>query len=182
MLLILTYISLIAGGLLVLILLMGIVGGLDLDFDLDFEDAAESDVGMGVGLVKGGLTFLAVGAYTIKLLLLASTGPVLAVGLGAVAGAIAVYLMTFIVRWMMRFDENVNWDTKDALFRAGKVYLKIPLSGEGIVRVNLKGGTRELKARSTDGTELPTGTPIVVDDLAPDGVLLVSADGDTVTL
>ena len=172
----LTYISLICGGLLVLLLLLGIVGGMDLDFDLDFDGADQTDVGIGVGLVKGGLTFLSIGAWVVKMLLLASANPVIAIVTGVASGAIAVYLMTYIVAQMMRLEENVNWDIKDTLLKSGRVYLRIPATGEGIVRINLKGGTREFKARSSAGEELPTGVPVIVDDFSGDGVVLVSRE------
>jgi hypothetical protein len=175
MIVVLTYISLICGGLLVLILLMGIVGGLDLDFDLDFDSGADqTDVGIGVGVVKGGLIFLSIGSWVVKLLLLASANPVLAIVSGAAAGAVSVYLMSYILSWMLGYEENVNWKPEDALMQSGRVYLRIPAGGEGIVNINVKGGMRELKARSTDGGDIPTGTPVFVDDLTSEGVVLVS--------
>lgn len=175
MIVLLTYISLIAGGLLVLLLLIGIIGGLDLDFDLDADAGGSSDVGVGVGFVKGGLTFLSIGSWVLKMLLLASTHPIVAVVGGVAAGAVAVYLMIVVVNYLMRYEENVNWNAGDAVYRSGKVYLRIPPAGEGIVRINVKGGLREFKARSTGGVELPTGTSVTVDDLGPEEVLLVSA-------
>jgi hypothetical protein len=172
----LTYISLIAGGLLILILLLGIVGGLDFDLDVDggADAGADSDPGTGgVGLIKGGLTFLSIGAWVLKIMLVSSSNPVVAVVVGVAAGAIAVYLMSFVIRWMMRYEANVNYKTEDALFREGKVYLRIPPRGQGIVRVKVKGGVREFKARSSQGHELPTGTDIIVDELGSDGTVLV---------
>lgn len=174
MIIALTYLSLICGGLLVLILALGIVGGLDFDVELDLDSEAGTEAGGGVGLVKGGLAFLSVGAWTVKLLLVASANPVVAVVSGVAAGAVAVYLMAGAVNWMLRQEENVNWTARDALFQPGQVYLRIPATGEGIVKVNVRGGMRELKARSTDGADIPTGAAITVDDLAPDGILLVS--------
>lgn len=176
MIIALTYLSLICGGLLALILLLGILGGMDLDFDLDFDDADQSDVGIGVGVVKGGLAFVSVGAWVLKLLLLTSANPFIAIVCGVAAGAVAVYLMSFMVRWMMRFDENVNWTVTDAVMRSGKVYLRIPAGGEGLVLVNVKGGMRELKAKSTDGGDIPTGTAVFVDDVTADGRVLVSVE------
>ncbi len=175
MIIVLTYISLICGGLLVLLLLLGILGGLDLDVDLDFDGDTGAETGGGVGIVKAGLAFLSVAAWTMKMLLATSTLPIIAVLSGVAAGAVAVYVMTRAVHWMLGQEENVNWTFRDALYQPGQVYLRIPAAGEGIVKVNVKGGMRELKARSTDGHELPTGTPIVVDDLSTDNVVLVSS-------
>ena len=173
MIITLTYISLICGGLLVLLLLLGIIGGLDLDIDLD-ADTSSAGGGVDVGLVKGGLTFLSIGSWTAKLILLSTANPVTAIVSGVAAGAVAVYLMKKVVRLLLRQEENVNWMAEDAILQPGRVYLRIPATGEGIVRVSVKGGMREFKARSAEGTELPTGTPILVDDLGTDGALLVS--------
>ena len=107
-------------------------------------------------------------------MLSASANPVVAIVSGVAAGAVAVYLMRVIVGWMLGYEENVNWKPRDAIFQRGRVYLRIPAGGEGIVNVNVKGGMRELKARSTDGGEIPTGAPVTVDELAADGTLLVS--------
>ena len=172
MIAVLTYISLICGGLLVLLLLLGIIGGLDLDVDLDVESDASADPG--VGLVKGGLTFLSIGSFTAKLILLSSADPVAAIVAGLAAGAVAVYLLRTVFKLLLRQEENVNFSPQDALFQPGKVYLRIPASGEGLVQVKVKGGMREFKARSTDEQDLPTGSPIQVDDLGPDGSVLVS--------
>ncbi|MCP9235797.1 hypothetical protein [Lewinella sp. JB7] len=176
----LQYISLIAGGLLVLLLLAGIVGGVDADVDIDAEGGAEGGSGFGFGIVKGGLTFLSVGAWVAKLLLLASTHPVAAIVSGVGAGAVAVYLMSLLVKWILGYEENVNWSVEDTLLQSGRVYLRIPAAGEGIVHVTVKGAVRELKARSSSGTEIPTGANVYVEDYTAEGTLLVS-DSDAAT-
>ncbi|MBB4078576.1 hypothetical protein GGR28_001189 [Lewinella aquimaris] len=174
MIIALTYISLISGGLLVLILLVGILGGLDFDVDFDLDSSTQADGGVGVGIVKGGLTFLSVGSWVVKLLLLASANPVVAIVSGVGAGAVAVYLLSFLVNWLLSYEENVNWSPEDALMQSGQVYLRIPDAGEGIVTVNVKGGMRELRARSSTGTSIPTGVSVFVDDFTSEGILLVS--------
>ena len=52
----------------------------------------------------------------------------------------------------------------DVAYAKGDVYLKIPKNGQGIVRVLVKGSYREIKAKSHEGIELPTGTKIIVMD------------------
>jgi len=54
---ILTYISIFSGGILILLLFLSILGGLDLDFDFPDGDG-EVDSSGGIGIVKGGLTFI----------------------------------------------------------------------------------------------------------------------------
>lgn len=170
MIAVLTTIALVSGGLLVLILLAGIVGGLDLDADVDFD--GEPGAG-GAGYLKGGLTFLSIGSYVMKLTLAASANPLLSLVSGVAAGVVAVYLLGLLLRWLLSQEENVNWSAEDAVSRSGDVYLRIPGGGEGIVRVPLSGGVREFKARSGSDLEIPTGTRITVDGCTPEGVLLV---------
>lgn len=170
---ILTYISLITGGLLVLMLVTSIIGGLDWDIDLEGGDID----GGGIGYIKGGLTFFSIGSWVVKILLVTSIDPVIAFVGGIAAGAIAVYLLVIFMKFLLSQQSEVNWSPEDALFESGTVYLKIPPKGQGIVRVNMKGGNRELKARSKDGKEIPTGAKITV-DAVEDHLVVVSQHND----
>lgn len=157
---ILSYISFIAGGLLILLLILSIIGGLDLDIEFD----ANIDTG-DLGYVKSTLTFLSIGSWVVKLLVITQVDPVLAFTIGIAAGAIAVYILMLFLRFLLSQQSEVNWAPQDALFENGTVYLRIPADGQGIIRVNLKGGNRELKARSQGGIEIPTGTKITVEGI-----------------
>lgn len=156
----LTYTSLIAGGLLVLLLLMSILGGLDLDLDVGTDTDTES--GSGLGIIKSLLTFLSVGCWVIKILLTNEKNVWFAVVIGIAAGLIALLLLSYLLKLLLRNEENVNWELDDSLFQQGEVYLKIPKNGSGLVNVNIKGATRELKAKSRDRVEIKTGDRIRV--------------------
>lgn len=171
MITVLTYTAIICGGLLTLILLAGILGGIDLDTDLDAPDA-DGGVG-GVGIVKGGLTFFSIGSWTARVMLLSSANPWLSILLGAAAGAVAVGLLSLLLKFLLDQEENVNFTAEDAVRQSGKVYLRIPATGRGIVHVHVRGGMREFPARSQDREEIPTGTEIEVAHLGSDGVLEV---------
>lgn len=158
----LTWISIIAGGLLVLMLLLSLIGGLDLDLDTDFSSESDTDGG-GLGLVKGVLTFVSVGSWTMKILLMSEKTIPIALTLGFLVGIAAVFLLHWMIKTLMKNDENVNWDADDALLKTGEVYLRIPAeNGNGIVNVSIKGASRELKAKSYDNTEIKTGATIRV--------------------
>lgn len=167
---ILTYIALTCAAILVMLLLLSIIGGLDLDIDLDMSDA---DAGGGLGPVKGLLAFFALGAWVVRLLLIARTDPWLAFVAGTAAGLAGVWLLSWMLRFLLSQQSNVNWSAADALLSEGTVYLKIPADGEGIVRIPVGGTYRELKARASNQQEIPTGASIIVSDLAADGTLLV---------
>ena len=158
----LTYISLIAGGLLVLLLLLSIIGGLDLD--IGFDAPVDADAG-GLGVIKGGLTFLSIGSWVVKLVLVSSSNPTLAFTAGIIAGLVAVLLMAAVLRFLLKQQEETNWSPSEALFQTGKVYLRIPAEGTGIVHVNINGAKRELRARSKNHSLIPTGTVVIVEDV-----------------
>ena len=165
MIAVLTYISLIAGGLLVLLLLTSIFSGLD--WDLDIGGVGDADAG-GVGVIKGGLTFISIGSWVVKLLLVTSAHPVVAITAGLVSGGIAVALLVVFMRFLLSQQSEVNWQPSDALFKEGKVYLRIPEEGSGIVNVNINGGLREIKAKSKSGELIPTGTSVLIEDVEGD--------------
>jgi hypothetical protein len=164
---ILTWVSIIAGGILILLLLLSLIGGLDIDVDADIGSTdVDSAGGGGLGIIKGVLTFVSVTSWVIKLLLATQKSPVIAIGIGLVSGLAALLLLNYIVVTLLKNDSNVNYSMDDALFQSGTVYLKIP-SGEntGIIHVNVKGAKREMKAKSFDGSEIETGKTIDVMDI-----------------
>ena len=170
MLELLTTISIISGGLLFLLLLISLIGGLDLDLDLDFDTEVDSG---GLGVFKSVLTFVAAGAWVTKLMLTTYDNPTLAFVVGAAAGAVGVWILTQLLKFMLKQEAYVNFSTEDALFQQGKVYLTIPEDGQGLVNVEVKGRHREFKARTLDKLELPTGTPVEVVELSSDGTVVV---------
>jgi len=173
----LTWISFIAGGLLVLMLLLSIVGGLDFDMDIDMSSDSDTAGGDGLGIFKAGLTFLSIGAWTMKLLLLSEMTTPFALVLGTVAGLAAMYILHIIVKTLLNNDENVNWEADDAVLQLGEVYLKIPAQeGNGIINVEVKGATREMKAKSLDNKEIKTGAKIRVMEIAGEFALVVQED------
>lgn len=167
MLEILNYIALITGGLLVLLLLLSLLGGIDLDLDFDFD----ADAG-GLGVFKSVLTFLSIGSWTAKVYLATQADPTFALIAGAAAGAVAVWVLSMVLRLLLRQQSNVNFTPAEALAERGKVYLPIPADGEGVVSVRIRGTLRELKARSSDGLRLNTGTTVIVEDVE-DNILIV---------
>lgn len=156
MLTILLYTSLISGGILVLLLILSLFSGLDLDIDI-------GDVDGGTGIIKPTLIFFSVGAYIVRGFLMAESNPILALTAGLISGGIAIFLLSIILKWILRNQENVNWKVEDALYEKGKVYLKIPSSGSGIIQININGVIRELKAKTKDKNDIPTGTIVQVE-------------------
>lgn len=160
MITLLTWVSIFAGGLLVLLFLLSLLGGFDLDVDIGSTEV-DADGG-GLGLIKGFLTFISVASWVMKILLGSEQNPAIAAGIGIVSGLIAFWILSKLFDLLLKNEENVNWTMEDALFTQGEVYSRIPSSGVGIVNVVINGVNRELKAKSDSEMEIPTGTTITV--------------------
>jgi len=169
----LTWISLISGGMLIILLLLSLLGGLDLDFDIDADIETDTDTG-NIGIVKGLLTFVSIGSWVVKLVLAVDQNPIVAFTGGIVAGLVAVFLLNAVLHFFLSNQVNVNWSHSEALFQEGKVYLKVPaIEGEGIVQVKIKGALRELKAKTNEDTDIPTGSMVIVEDII-DNIAIVT--------
>lgn len=161
------YISIISGGILIAMLLLSLVSGLDLDIDLgDGED--------GGGILKPTLVFFSVGAYIVRGFLMAESNPVIALFAGILSGAIAVFILSLVFKWVLSQQENVNWSIKDAVYQKGKTYLKIPTDGSGIIQIDINGVTRELKAKTNDKSDIPTGKEVQVEKIDGDYAIVTA--------
>lgn len=167
---ILFWVSIISGGILILMMILSLVGGLDIDVDIETPDV-DTDAG-GLGLVKGFLTFLSTASWVMKILIHSNKNIGVAIGIGVITGIACFLLLNYIFKLLLKNESNVNWKLEDAMYKKGKVYLKIPASNDasGIIQVQLNKAVRELKARTKDNVEIETG----------DTVLIVDVDGEHV--
>ncbi|MBR9919519.1 MAG: hypothetical protein GYB31_01690 [Bacteroidetes bacterium] len=158
----------VSGGFLTILLLLSLIGGLELDFDLGGDSDVDSDAGLGV--IKGILVFLTFGALVAKILI-ESEFSFFWAGIGGMAGGtVAGLFLSWVMKFLLQNQEEVNWHPEEAIGLQGKVYSRIHAGGSGIVRVVIRGSARELKACSEEA--IPTGAQIEVVDLK-DGLLQV---------
>lgn len=167
---ILMWISVISGGILVLMLLLSLVGGFDLDLDVDIETDTDFDTG-GLGLVKGVLTFVTFSTWIAKVIIISGINLYLVTLIAGLSGLFAVFVLGLVMKLLLKNVSNVNWHPEDAINKSGKVYLRIPTIGSGIIQVKINGSTRQLKA-TTDDKEIKTGSEILVLEVV-DGVAKV---------
>lgn len=173
---ILTWVSIVAGGILVLLLLLSLLGGLDIDVDIETDGGDTDTSAGGIGLMKGALTFVSVSSWVMKVLMVGQQGKTLSIVVGVLSGILAFALLNYLLKALLKNEENVNWKVSDALFQRGTTYLKIPEGGEGIVQVVIRGAARELKAKSKEGKEIKTGESIMVIDISNDLVIVEIAE------
>ncbi len=154
------YTAIFSGGTLFLLLILSLFGGLDVDLDFEAGDV-DVDTG-GLGIVKSVLAFLTFSAWMGYVLLNASVNPIVTLVASLATGIATVFILSWFFRFLLKMQSNVNWSYLDASGKPGKVYLKIPEDGTGLIQVKINGVMRELKAKSSDAKEIPTGSDILI--------------------
>ena len=178
-----------AGGLLILLLLISIFSGLEIGGDLDVDLGGDVDVDAGgdvdghldgdagLGVIKTLLTFISVGAFTARAIFLNTSWSWTIVILTALAaGAVAVLLLTWFFRWLLRNQEEGNWHLWQAEGKVGTVYVPIPPEGKGRIIVEIDNVRREIAARSENGQELKTHEKAFVIKAEEDHVIVAPYD------
>lgn len=155
-----SYIALVSGSILALLMLLSILGGLDLDVDIDGGDT-DVDAG-GLGLIKSGLTFITFASWVAYIMLSASINPILTLFASLAVGALTVFILAWFLKFLLGLQSDVNWDFHQAQGKSAKVYLKIPKDGKGIIQVDINGVTREINALSSENKEISTGSEVLV--------------------
>ena len=177
--------ALVGGTILVLqTLRMVLGGGGDHDLDHGHGDLSGNDVGhvheglsdikwLSLKTVVSALTFFGLSG-------LAAEQGGLSRGLGlaipVVAGAIAIFLVAFLMASLAKLQSRGNVVLSNAVGHVGRVYLRIPAtrSGMGKVTIEVQGRSLEVEA-TTAGPELPTGAPVRIVGLVGDDTLDVAS-------
>ncbi len=180
---ILFWIGMTAGGFLVILLLISILGGMDIGGDVDLADLdagdvdAHGDIDVGdapLGIVKTILTFISVGAFTARAIFMNTAWSWILAGLTALAaGAIAVILLSWFFKWLLRNQEEGNWRLWQAEGKIGTVYVPIPKAGKGRITVKIDNVNREIAAKSQDGAPIASREKVMVLE-ARDNLLIVT--------
>lgn len=179
---ILFWIGAIAGGLLIILLLIAIFSGMEIGGDVDvdaggdIDTQADGDVSdASLGLVKTLLTFISVGAFTARAVFLnTSWSGTLVVLTALAAGVAAVLLLTWFFRWLLRNQEEGTWRLWQAEGKMGRVYVPIPANGKGRIIVQIDKVDREIAARSSGGQAFGTHEEVLVVEAKEDYVVVTS--------
>lgn len=148
----------IAGGIILAFRLILMIAGLDNHGDLHLD----SDAGFQALTIQGISSFLTMfGAVGYVLLHGGAVGTLLAL-VGAVgAGVFSMWIIHKIFRGMLRLQSSGTVSLFAAVGSEGTVYLTVSKDG-GRVQINFANRLREFEAISADGSTIPTGTPIRV--------------------
>lgn len=175
---ILLWAGIIAGGILILIMLISTLTGLDMGGDIDVDmDVDSAERGSGLGLIKSALTFFSVGSFTARAIALNSSWSWWQVLVGGViAGVVGILILTAILKLLLSQQEEGNYEFWDAIGKQGEVYVPIPSNGLGKINVEVNGIVRELPAKSINGEAISSKTKVYVAE-AKEAYLLVDVVG-----
>jgi len=155
-------------------LLAGVVGGIILVFRLILTVAGldhhggvdavhvDSDSGFQALTIQGISSFFAMfGVVGYTLYRSASLGMVLSLAGAMAAGIFSVWIIHKVFRSMLRLQSSGTVSLFAAVGSEGSVYLTVGKDG-GRVQINFANRLREFEAVSASGATIPTGTPIRV--------------------
>lgn len=175
-----TICTVLGGGVLILQLVLGIFG-IDGDHDLGhlhLEHETTDGSAPADGLHLFSVRSVAAGIAFFGLAGLAATHsgwPLLLVLAAAlVPGFLAMLLVAYSMRWLLRLDSDHSIRAGNAVGQGGTVYIPIPAAGAGTGKVTLMlhGRTVEYEA-VTRGAALSTGTQVTVIDVREPDILEV---------
>lgn len=83
-------------------------------------------------------------------------------GYAVIWGLGAMFLVSLLVYGMRKMTETGNINISTCVGNTGNVYLDIPAGGDGEIRISCSGIMTHLKARSTDGRAVKSGTVVKV--------------------
>jgi hypothetical protein len=167
-------------------LLGGIVGGVVILFQLvlmivglDHHGAdvhVDSDAGFQALTIQGVASFFAMfGIVGYTLYHGGLLGAVGAMAAGVVAGAVSMWLIQKIFRSLLRLQSSGTVSLYAAVGSEGSVYLTVGKDG-GRVQINFANRLREFEAVSADGSTIPTGTPIRVQSISANTLVVAPAE------
>lgn len=169
----------IAGGLLIFLLLISIFSGMEIGGDMDVDAGGDMDAhgdataDGSLGLLKTLLTFVSVGAFTARAIFMNTSWSWALVALSALlAGVVAVLLLTWFFRFLLRNQEEGTWHLWQAEGKVGSVYVPIPPEGRGRVIVLIDNASREIAAISQNGQAIGTHEKVLVLEAKEDYVVV----------
>lgn len=141
-------------------------GGPEIDTDTDGDGAFDShtDTGLSLFSVKGITAFFAIGGWTGLVMLTSYVSPVIAIPVSVVVGVAAYFIVWFVIRLMLRLQEDgtVNYDT--AVGKTATVYVSVPPAreGRGKITLVLQGRYTEADAVTDDKERIPVDAQVTV--------------------
>jgi hypothetical protein len=163
----------IVGGLILFLRLILMIAGID---HHGAEVHMDSDSGFQALTIQGISAFFTMfGVVGYMLHHNAIVGVVLAIIGAVVAGVFSMWLIHVVFRSMLRLQSSGTVSLFAAVGSEGSVYLTVGKDG-GRVQINFANRLREFEAVSSDGSTLPTGTPIRVQSVTANTLVVAPVE------
>lgn len=146
------------------------------DADIDeIPDDVEGLDGLRIFTVRGIVAFLVVFGWLGTVLDTSGANIYATVSVSALCGFLMMVLLAFLLKAVMNLRSEGNVDNRNAVGKAGKVYLTVPpsRSGEGKVQVMLQGTLAEVNAVTDETEPINTGCEIIVTGVSGQTTLVV---------
>jgi len=138
---------------------------IDLDVapdDVDYQDVVEASQAFKILSLRSIITFFTLFSWGSALYSADGVPVVKAMGISTIWGLVGMFAIAGIFWMMGKLTETGTKDTATAAGKIGVVYLDIPETGFGEVKVNISGAMEHIQAKSVDGEALPAGTEVRV--------------------
>ena len=173
------------------LMFIGLDDGADGDFDIDAPDAeldggvcdeCGSDISDVSGIeslhiftVRGIIAFLVAFGWVGVVMTEAKINLVITLLVATLCGFAIMVLVAYLFRSIMKLRSSGTADNRNALGKAGKVYLTIPANrrGEGKVNIMLQGSYVERNAVTDEGEAITTGSEVIVVGVSGQTTLIV---------
>jgi hypothetical protein len=155
----------------------GLDAGLDADMGGDFHDAVDhssADISFKFLSLQGLTAFFMMFGLVGLALLRANLWPLISISGGMLAGLFTVWVIGMIFTLMRQLQSEGTLQIKNAIGQQGSVYLTIPATGSGQVRVAVQGSLKIFDAVSADKKKIPTGENVKVINVIDNKTLVVT--------
>jgi membrane protein implicated in regulation of membrane protease activity len=162
------------GGIILLLRKILMIAGLDHHGDTEVH--VDSDVGFQALTIQGVSSFLAMfGTVGYTLVHGAAIAAVVSIVAAVGAGVFTMWLIHKVFQSMLKLQSSGTVSLFAAVGSEGSVYLTVSKEG-GRVQIDFANRLREFEAISADGSVIPTGTPIRVQGVNANTLVVARAD------
>ncbi|MBI5568854.1 MAG: hypothetical protein HY914_02820 [Desulfomonile tiedjei] len=128
------------------------------------QEASDADdrVGLTFVSIRSLIAFGTLFSWAGGIYLMGGTSQVWAILYSLIWGVVAMFLVSYVIYKLLRFQETGNITLTSALGEEGTVYITLPPGGVGQVRVMVSGVLSYVKARSNSEEPLIQGTRVRV--------------------
>lgn len=170
------YVALISSAIFIIQTLLTFIGGADMDgVSADFDgDLSSTDAPFQFFSFRNLINFMLGFGWSGVVFYKSFSSTTLLVMVACLVGLLLVFLFIVLMKQIIKLSEDNTFKISDTLHLLGTVYIPIPeaLSGKGKIQISVKGSLHELEAMTEDSEKLLSGTPVIVEKIS-NNILIV---------